>query len=283
MTLSFGGITIGGGPYYYLDRNMEGLDGSVEHVDIKVPRTDYSTDVSNYLAPKIRKFTGVIAGSNRADMRTKKRALANMLRNEYTFTLTDSYMESGAMTTFAEYEFTGKIIDFQVNDDFHADYSRFMIQIFCEDPFLYSTTAVTDTCEVHTRGFYFPLIFPFVFTGRDNVMTVNNTGLVDVYPTITIHGSGYNFEIINETYDGDDKVFKYNGTLNSVQELVLTPTPTDPIKARVSGVSVIGLTNSNFEALVIKPGSNTLTFFLESGEDSFTEASISFKPAWVGI
>lgn len=284
MKLIFDGVTLGGGSNYFLDDATKGLSGELNNVTLKIPRTDFSKNIADFLQPKIRVFTGTIVGDDVEDFRAKKRSFVNKLRQIYTFTLQDDYTNAdGTTTIYEEYEFAGKIVEFDCNLELRSNMGRFRLQIFCEDPLLYLTTAVTDTSNIKQRGFTFPLVFPFVFTGRDNVLEVDNTGEVDVYPTITIHGAGTNFEIINESSEETNKVFTFTGTLNNIQELVLTPIITDPIKARLDGISVIQYTNNNFEALRLKPGANTLTFFLESGEDSFTEATISFKPAFIGI
>ena len=285
MKLAFNSITLGGGLPYFLDDKTKGLSGELNNISIKIPRTDYSKNIADYLDPKIRVFTGTFVGSDQEDFRSKKRDLVNMLRKSFLFTLTDDYVNNDGSTTVHEtYEFTGKIIDFDCNLELRSNMGRYRLQVFCEDPLLYLTTPVTDECEVKPRGFTFPLFFPFVFTGRDNVMILDNTGEVDVYPTITIHGGGRNFEIVNETSDLSNKVFRYNASLNGIQELVLTPNVTEAVKARVGGISVVRNTNSNWEALKLKPGQNVLTFFLEEGTATAeTLASISFKPAFLGI
>jgi hypothetical protein len=285
MKISFGSYILGGGSNWYLKPDFKGLEAKIDNVAVRVPRTDYIRNITHYADNHLKAFSGRIVGNNVSNLRLLKRNLANEIGNTYTFTITDDIINAdGTTTVYETYEITGKIIDVTVNDDFRTNTSLWGIQIYCEDPFFYLTTAVTDDCDIEPRGFTFPLIFPFVFSGRDNVMTLTNSGAIEIYPTITIHGALNNLEIVNETSSLTDKIFKYNSFLTESNVLVLTPKPNDPIKARKDGVSVIQYTNSNWDALKLKVGVNVLTFFLEEdSKGNNTKASISFKPGYWGI
>lgn len=285
MKLIFDNLTLGDGQNYTLGRKVLGLSGNLDLTKIKIPRSDYSRHISSYLGDKIRIFSGWILGEGLDDIRERKRELKNRLRQDYTFTLVDDYIDAnGDTVVFASYTFNGRLQEALCDDEqWFADKVPYSIMISSEDPYLYDVNAISDTASIKERGFTFPLIFPFVFTGQDNVIVVNNTGGVPVFPTITLHGALRNLEIVHENATTVNKSFTYSGVLTGSDELIITPFPYDPIKVRKNGVSALRNTNYNFAALEMPVGINTFTFFLDSDEDSNTEASISFSPAYIGI
>lgn len=279
MKLSFSSITLGGGPNYFLT-DWKGLDGDLDNVIIKIPRTDYSREISDYLSTKIRTFTGTLLGNSANDFRTKKLNLVNLLRQDFTFTLVDDYKNSdGSITVFGTYQFNGKIISFDANQGMRSNLSEYTLQIVSEDPMIYSSTLNTFTSKIHMSGFIFPLVFPLLFASTDNQMSINNTNTA-VYPTITITGPLTNLTVKNET---TGEFFTYTGTLTSTDQLVITPIIPDPIKIRKNGVSVLSSCNANWDTFLLSPGVTVLTFLLDSGEDTTTSAVLTYRDAYIGI
>ncbi len=283
MKLTFNSIVIGGGANYFLISSDKGLNPDLDNVMVKIPRTDYGKSVTDHLALKLRSFDCMLVGDDAEDYRDKKRALKNFVRNSYTFQLDDETRQTnGSFTTYASYEFTGKIVAVDFTKEF-VSHGNFMIQIACDDPFLYLLPAESDSITITTSGTVFPLVFPLVFSGVDNSLIVTNSGGVPVYPTITITGPGTEFVIINEDSDLDNKQFIYSATLLLGETLIITPVPNDPIKVRKNGVSVIQYSNSNFEALKLGLGESTLTFIVGSNNTAATSATVSFKSPFIGI
>ncbi len=279
MKLSFSDITLGGGPNYFLT-DWKGLDGSLDNNIIKIPRSDYSRNISDYLGIKSRTFKGTLVGNDADDFRDRKIGLINLLRQDFTFTLIDDYKNSdGSTTIYNTYQFDGKITSFEANAAMRSNLSEYLLQIACPDPLIYSSTLQTFTSKIHMPGFVFPFIFPFIFSGRDNQITVTNVG-VTVYPTITITGPLTNLTIKNER---SGEVFTYTDTLISTDQLVITPVTSDPIKIRKNGVSVLSLCNANWNTFLLEPGDTTLTFFLDSGEGPTTQAVLTYRDAYIGI
>ncbi|MFX1499344.1 MAG: hypothetical protein ACFFDH_00105 [Promethearchaeota archaeon] len=287
MRLLFDGLTLGNGPNYYLNSDLSpALDGSLDNITINVPRTDFTKDIDDFLSERIRAFTGTIVGNDQDDFRQKKRALANRLRQTFTFTLEDDYLDTdGSETIFDTYEFTGKIIDFTVNPGWISNKSNFILQIYCEDPNLYLLPEVNETLDITTPGFAFPLVFPFVFSGgTTNTITVINEGLVQVYPTITINGPLTNLTIVMNNDIFTNEQFVYTNTIVDGDSIVITPIPTDPIKVRdQDGDSVLRFTNSNFKAVTLQPGDNVLSFLADADIGENTSANIRFKSAFIAI
>lgn len=285
MKLLFDNLAFGRGTPFTISPKIQGLNGNLDTTKIKLPRSDYSRHISSYLGDKMRLFSGWLIADDLADVRGVRRDLINRLRQDYNFTLIDDYLDNNnVVQTYATYTFTGRIEDVQCDESkWVQNKVPWSILISCEDPYLYKSSGLEETCSIKPKGFTFPMIFPFVFSGRDNVIVVDNDGGVPVYPVITIHGALNNLTIKHENALTSNKLFTYTGSLSGSDELIITPTPTDPIKVRKNGVSAIANTNFNFESLAMPVGENTFTFFLEGNEDSNTLATLAFYPAFIGI
>ena len=283
MKLTFNGITLGAGPRYYLDRRIIGLDGDLQNINERVPRTDFSRNIADYLKPKVRTFSGTLIGTDQDDFRTQKRVLTNLLRQEFTFTLVDDYKDAdGTVTTFATYTFDGKLISVKANDnDPNSNRTTYLVQILSENPVLNLEPAISETADISESGFVFPLIFPFVFSSNTNVITVTNSGLVDAWPTITLTGPFTNLTIVAEDSQLVNNQFKYNGTVVDGSVLTLVPAPNNAVKAFVDGVPAVANTNSNWEALKVQPGVNNFSFFADSGIGANTGVTFEFNSAFI--
>lgn len=94
MRLSWPNYTLGGGPNWYLDGEDESLSNILNNIVIDIPRTDYTKNASNFMQPKLFNFGGWLIGDNPKDFRDRKRAFANELRKDQTFTLVDNVRHS---------------------------------------------------------------------------------------------------------------------------------------------------------------------------------------------
>lgn len=284
LTIGDTGITLGGGPNYFLNSEWPGMDPSLNNITTIIPRTDFSKNIDDFIEPKIRTFSGKLIGDDPKDFRTRKRELASLIRTPQTFTLVDDFDDGAGFTTFETYTFTGKIIAVETNNDLRSTLSNYVISIFCEDPTLFLTPGIDVNLGLAVAGFTFPLIFPFIFAGGDNSVTVTNTGLVTVFPTITVTGGAADLTIVVGTATTTNQTFTYSQSIPSGEDIVITPIPNDPVKIRdQNGASAIAFTNNNFEALAINPGDNTFSFFSTSGIDSNSNVNIKFNSGFVGI
>lgn len=285
MKLLFDNIVLGKGSPYLLGQKVKGLSGNLDTTKIKIPRSDFSRHISSYLGDRVRVFSGWIVASDLADLRTKKRALINRLRNDYEFTLIDDYVDNNGNTQiFATYTFNGRLDEVECDEErWIQNKVPYKILISSEDPHLYSEVGYEETSNIKPKGFIFPLTFPFVFTGSDNTIIIDNDGGVPIFPTIKLHGQFTNVEIVHYEAQTTNKSFTYTGFVSASDEVIITPFDTDPIKVRKNGVSVVNNTNYNFSALEMPIGTNTFSFFLTGDEDSNTQATLSFSPAFVGI
>lgn len=202
----------------------------------------------------------------------------------FTITAIENFDPDSYSYTYAEYEFDGKIVDVDANDDFNSNRSKWAMQISAPDPTLKLLPTIDIELALGVTGFSFPLTFPFVFTSDSNTITINNLGDAITYPFIQLFGSFENITIVNQT-EGfvGDTAFTYTGTVPAPQILELNPTPIDPIKARISGTSVLQNTNSNFDVFKIQPGINVFTIVAETGIDDSTKVIFSFNSSFYGI
>jgi hypothetical protein len=285
MKFSFDGITIDGfGATQYHLTDFAGFDTEVDNIMVRVPRSDYSTYVSDFADTKIRTLTFELLEVDQTQFRTIKRAMMNRITVPLTFTITDDYKDSNnTLQTFATYEFQGKIISVQDRHNYAQNKSIMQLQIASEDPTISILPESDSTLSITLGAFGFPFGFPFGFVGAENILTVNNTGDVPVFPTITLVGPGVNWSINVTTAIQEDKLFTYSATLLAGERAIITPFPWDPVKIRKNGVSVVSDTNFNFDPLVLNPGINTLVFQVESSVSAATEANITFKPGTRGI
>src|SRR5690554_1888511 len=99
MRLIFDGITLGQAKNYGISL-VEGLSGDLRNINIEIPDSDFTRNITNRLNPKIRTFSGVLVGDDAEDFRERKRQLVNKLRQNYTFTLEDRYQDGGGYTVF---------------------------------------------------------------------------------------------------------------------------------------------------------------------------------------
>jgi hypothetical protein len=286
MKIAFDGITIDGfGSTRYHLTDMGGFNPDPEHVSTKVPRTDYTKFISDFFKEKIRTIEFEIESTSESDWRDLKRAMLGRIRNDYTFTITDDYydLSTSSLVTYDTYTFDGRIIAITDDPEYSQLKTKMQIQIASEDPTIYGSPEVSESISIVAAGFGFPFGFPFGFGGATNVIEVTNTGNAPVYPTITITGGGTNFTITVPTATTTDQVFEYNSTVVTGEQLIITPFPYDPTKARINGTSVIQNTNNNFDVLAVNPGVNTFVLNAVSGLDASSAANITFKPGCVGI
>jgi hypothetical protein len=280
MKLLFDDLIIGGGPHYYLEDDPRGLDGKIDNVQIRIPRSDFMKDIDDFLEPKIRTFSGTIIGDDEDDYRERRRKFVNYIRQTFSFTLIDDYSpNSQSDVQFEKYEFDGKIIEIRIKKS-RSNMCEFTMKIFSEDPRLYLATPITKSLSIEIAGFTFPITFPFIFSGVNNSIELSNNGLTTAYPTYTITGGASDVVIVN----GNNEQFLYNESIPTGAQIFIDTSPTDPIKVRdADGNSLVQNTNSNFKALELEPGLNSLAIFAGSDIDSSTLLEISYKQPFLGI
>ncbi len=80
-------------------------------------------------------------------------------------------------------------------------FGAFWLEFQSEAATFYDPVARSETLSVSGGGITFPITFPITFTSTaiDQTLSVNNSGDVEVWPTVRINGPGVNPEIANET------------------------------------------------------------------------------------
>ncbi len=93
-------------------------------------------------------------------------------------------------------------------------FAAFWLEFQSEAATFYDPVARSETLSVSGGGITFPITFPITFTSTaiDQTLSVNNSGDVEVWPTVRINGPGVNPEIENET---TERIMALDQTLES--------------------------------------------------------------------
>lgn len=157
-------------------------------------------------------------------------------------------------------------------------YSDFSIDILCPDINFYGSNPINQSINFNQAGIRIPFLIPaLIGSDSSNNLVINNTGNIAVYATVTIFGAGQNFTIWNQTTN------KTSQLGNSLYPYALGDMQTVTISSpKVTENGVYNRYNylSTFEALKLVSGSNTLTFTVESLNNSNTKAVVTFTPAF---
>lgn len=282
MRLIFDGITLGQAKNYGISL-IEGLSGDLRNINIEIPDSDFTRNITNRLNPKIRTFSGVLVGDDAEDFRERKRQLVNKLRQNYTFTLEDRYQDGGGYTIFETYEFEGTIITIDPNRNFSNTFSRYVLQIQCADPFLYKASATSGEISLTAaEGIHLPVYLPAHFGDSSNTFMITNSGETAGYVDVVLTGGG-NVWTVNNNTTGLSYVL--NRSIADSDYVTINPRPSQPINTTDSS-------DNSLEAFVIGSydtfkieASQTATFTVDvnSGITDNSSVSFTFREPFIGI
>lgn len=246
--------------------------------------TNFYKNTNSFFNRAVRLFSGRILGDSslaagtarRNDFENRLHEFRSLLNNEFEFRLVNNYkLPDGTDSTFKEYTFSGKIVEAKL-DDFFSDHARYTLQIACESPYIQDSTEIMQRVNIEQLGFYFPVYFPFQFSGTNSTITINNTSGVELFPNLDINGSGTNFKIASNL--GTGRQLEINTTISSNEKINITPQPNDPIKIRKAGVSIYSFTNFEFDIFRVPPYSEVeFRFSVDSNNDANTSAEMRYR------
>lgn len=282
MKLSFDGITLGQTKNYGIS-DIQGLSGDLRNINIEIPDSDFSRNITDRLEPKVRTFSGVLVGDDAEDFRERKRAIANRLRNTYTFTLEDSYQQNGVYTAFETYEFTGKIITIDPNRNFNNTHANYILQIMCGDPLFYKASGTTGEIAIlPDQGIHVPVYLPAQFTLADNSFTVTNNGGVNGHLDITLNGAGNVWNILNNS---TGLSYTLNYSIADGDFVTINPRPSQAINTVDSaGNSLEEYVLGTYDTFLIGAGESvTYNITVNSGLTASSTVEYGFREPFIAI
>lgn len=284
MRLTFDNLTLGHTKNYGIS-SIQGLSGELRNINVEIPQSDYSRNITDRLEPgKVRTFSGVLVGDNAEDFRARKRELVNKLRKTYTFTLEDVYSDGGnGLQTYNTYEFEGKIITINTDSRFRNISSRYVLQIQCPDPLIYSTNKVTGSIQIQEpTGIHVPVYIPAQFGTITHTFNVKNTGLVGGYMSLTLVGGGSTYAVDNLT---TGLQYVLNTTLQPNEEVYVDPRPSQEVNTiDEDGVSLESQVTGGYDTFFIEAGeTHTFQATVLFNQDATTEIQYSFRAPFIGI
>jgi phage-related protein len=157
----------------------------------------------------------------------------------------------------------------------------FKIDFICPDPIIYDDTdsnALTANIGKYVGGgVSWPLTWPLSWGAGTGATTVNNTGLVTIYPVITITGSQTNPIITNVTTAEFIQLSGFTAPAGSVTVIDLRNRT-----VTLNGGNVLAKVTSSSTWWGLLPGSNTIR--LETGDAADTAAAVmEWRNGYMGI
>lgn len=216
----------------------------------RYPRSNIDKAISFFLNPRVLVISGSITGTPK-DIAKLLPKLSGLVGDEFEFQIQEQFSQGSNYSIFKSLLFNGVITNFKptlLGDDFWS----FVMTIQMLDPRFQSKTTEIKNKIVATLGFIFPLTFPIVFGGGENVLNIMNDGNTPSYPTVRLKNSGQNWNISNETDPTTANVFTYAQTVMDGQTVEIQ-SETNQITSGEINLSIYG---DNFEALILQKGNN---------------------------
>lgn len=276
VTITYNGLTItSDGTDYTITKasGLSGLDNRVSQIDLLSRDGGRVFDRKDSMRSII--LEGIITGITEAGFFTKKAALLEAFNNKATSDL-DITLWDG----------TNRKIPAKVVQEPQPEYiggfttrARFQIILRCDDPYWLDTASGSATLYLEeVIGFDLPVDLPFDIVGGGSIDTavINNTGAIDIYPTVTINASATltNPTITNQT---TGESFQINTTLNAGDSVV--------VSWGTSGESVVYNGSTNYYQYLLgnlfklQSGNNSIRFSATTYDGNST-AVVSYNIAY---
>lgn len=158
--------------------------------------------------------------------------------------------------------------------------SNFKIDLLSGDPLLYDVTggsAINVSVPIKSGGgFILPVITPIVSGAGSGPTSINNTGVAEILPLITITNSA-NTPVITNLTTGE--FIKINVTMSNSDVLIID------MKQRtitLNGANVLAERDPTSSWWALEPGNNNIQFTTSSSGNTGV-AVINYRPALVGV
>lgn len=257
----------------WLDDEIPGLDLP----DIRTSKGNYSGRDGGYIggqffAARSFAFMGNVFSSDVASLEVSKKAFqAALAGGGVTVT-----MVTNAGNSYVIY---AKLIDFDMPIKRNIFSAPFKVELEAPDPTIYDNTgggALTATLSrVVSGGYTYPVTYPVTYGAGSGPTTVTNSGLVTVYPVITLTGTMTNPSLANQT---TNQLFSISPITTGASDVVVI----DMLQHTVTlnGGSIYALSNRGWWGL--QPGGNSIALATSSGTDTVTGA-ITWRNGYIAI
>jgi hypothetical protein len=261
----------------YLDEPIEGLDSA----DIRLSSDVYSGRDGGYTGTpyyglRLVSLPGHVWAADRQDYITRRRLLLDAIAaGELTLKVwldSDHHyiLHSGKLHKPPQLPFTRTM---------HKE--PFKLDILFGDPIIYDDTsgnALTATVGKYVGGgIAWPLAWPLASAEGTGATTVDNTGLVTIYPVITISGSQTNPIISNERTGEFIQLSGYTAPAGSETVIDLRDRT-----VTLNGGNVLGKVSSPSHWWGLQPGSNTIKLATSDAADA-ASAVMTWRNGFMGI
>lgn len=257
MNITIESVQLGDNTDYKLMSPVEGL----EMPPIRTAQMNYSGRnggrVNNQLySPRLITLSGFILSPTCDDHETARRDLQAALPIREDLDVTVESFDG------TEYVTSVRLLDLKMPITSQKE-SDFKIDLVASDPFLYSSTELSQTIPKEVGGgFTLPVTLPILFAPGTAPTIVNNNGSVEVFPIFTIIGSATNPKITK--IDTGEKV-ELTLTMSGSDELII-----DMRQRRITlnGGSVLSLRSSDSDWFWLEIGANELSYDTDNGADT---------------
>jgi phage-related protein len=259
----------------YLDEPIDGL----ELPDIRTSSDAYSGRDGGYVgpqfySPRLVTLNGRAWAADPADIWDLRRTLQTELDTDSI----ELHVQADADHHYLLYAKTTRL-DMPIPRI--PSIAPFKIDFICPDPIIYDETdasALTANIGKYVGGgVSWPLTWPLTWGAGTGAATVNNTGLVTIYPVITITGSQTNPKITNET---TGEFIQLSGLTAPSGSVVVIDFRARTVTLNDGNILAKVTASSKWWGLV--PGSNTIR--LETGDAADTAAAVmEWRNGYMGI
>jgi hypothetical protein len=258
----------------YLDEDIVGLDLP----PIRTSSGNYSGRDGGYVGGQFYtardiSLQGRVFSSDVATLEATRKALQNAVKGQ---SVTMQVLTNAG----AAYVIYCNLIDFEMPIKRDLFSAPFKIELMAPDPTIYDDatgTELTATVPLLVSGGYtYDVTYPVTYLGGTSPTTVTNSGDVDVFPTITLTGTGTNPIITNRL-------------TNEFLGLSLTTGASDVIEIDMrqrtillNGGSIFALQTAGSTFWSLEPGGNPIALTTSNGADTVS-AEVSWRSGFMGI
>lgn len=278
MQISFNGITIGYQEPYLIQGEVEGVGNAINSpVGFDIPFSNKSSFISNYARSRVITIDFKIVNDTKQQYIQSRQDLINALYVDENTVNTINIIDN-AGNEYVAYGVLAGQPDLPI---MYTQFSDASISFICYDVFIYNSLQISQSINIQegTTGIMLPTMVPFTLPLSVNTVSINNEG-IKAYPIYTITGEGTNFSIVNNSNNQSCKIgFTGNDfTKNSTQALIID-TFNNTVKQ--NGVSVYQYFQGDF--ITLQNGINNISFFADSGFNSGTTLTITYRTTYLGI
>jgi hypothetical protein len=260
----------------YLDEPISGLSMP----PIRTSQGTYSGRDGGYVGAqfygaRLISLTGMIFSQSALAVENTRKAFEAALASPPPIVLTIT-TNGGSLYTMNTYVDS---LDIPINRT--VTQAPFSLTLIAPDPTIYdgsSTGLNTVTLNpVVGGGLTWPLTWPLPWSAGTQPVTINNTGNVTIYPTITLTGAMTNPTILNVT---TGQFFSLTGLTTSAGDVLVINLLSRTVM--LNGGSVLSYAPTTITWWPLIPGNNTIKFTTTNSSDPVT-GTLSWRSGYRGI